>query len=521
MKIYAFIQVYNEAITGNLERCLNNCKQWASDIIIYDDKSTDNSVEIAKKFTNHVILGEKNEWTKETFHKQTMLEYIHKMDVKPDWILWIDSDEIVDRKCINELTEFCKTNMDSSIDAFSFQQINLWRGERYYRTDGLLYGDNYKGPGCPGWFVRLWKYHLNMRMNTLVGPDHILFPITIQNIQPCEFKIIHYGFSNYKQLMKHICVHSYTKQELIETANGDIYVKLANNGAEWAKTYVVNGKGVPNMFLNEEQLTVKVCPDTWFPQENIPSVYINYEEPKPFPIKELIIYDDIKTNILFMGNCQVTVIYRYCSYYLKTKIEYLNIVYDLKERTDRVDYLIKNADIIVTQPFYGNQWYYCHNKIQDLKKPSCYMLTIHSLYYDGYFPYCNISNYNDLPQDDNLCDTIIDNSNKSFNELHKRENGEGEYVKIDIPICHFIKDNYKKTRLFLRRNHPSNYLLNFYAYSIYNKIIEEVNYYKNKPITEYNTIFDTSREMLNSKETYEHIDMITYKTLELTFNNNL
>ena len=69
-------------LQANLYRCLENCKEWASEIIIYDDKSTDDSVKLAKKYTKHIILGEKNEWTKETFHKQKILNYIHNMSEK-------------------------------------------------------------------------------------------------------------------------------------------------------------------------------------------------------------------------------------------------------------------------------------------------------------------------------------------------------------------------------------------------------------------------------------------------------
>lgn len=311
MKIYAFIQMYNEATTGHLIRCLENCKQWADKIIIYDDKSTDNSVEIARKYTDHIILGEKNEWVKETYHKQTMIEYIHNMDEKPDWILWLDCDEIVDRNCIYNLKEFCEKNNElhiaeaakmvkstkvssyRHIDAFSFQQINLWRGERYYRTDGVLYGKDPVDQG-PGWFVRLWKYNTELRMHTLVGADNRLFPINIKTIKPCEFKIIHYGFSSYKKLMKHIGVQLHTKEQLIEVANGEAYVKLANQGVEWAKGYVIDGKGIPNMFINEEKLKVNRCPDDWYPVENIPADI--YTEPKCFPITDLIEYNNICKN---------------------------------------------------------------------------------------------------------------------------------------------------------------------------------------------------------------------------------
>jgi len=286
MVIYAFIQMYNEESSGHLERCLNNCVKWADKIIIYDDKSTDNSVELAKKYTEHIILGETNEWTKETFHKEEMLQYIHNMEQKPNWILWVDCDEIVDRNCIINLKGFCEENKNKDIDGYKFQQLNLWRGERYYRTDGVLYGEN---PNGCGWFVRLWKYSPNLTMKKLIGADQRLYPITLENIHSCDFKIIHYGFSNYKNTMKHIGVHVSSKQDLIATANGNRYVELANQGVEWAKNYVVDGKGVPNMFLNESKLTVEEMPDNWFPEENIPK--IKYDKPLAFPISELIPYD--------------------------------------------------------------------------------------------------------------------------------------------------------------------------------------------------------------------------------------
>ena len=511
MKIFAFIQMYNEEITGHLKRCLENCKIWADDIIIYDDKSTDNSVELAKQYTNNIILGEKNEWTKETFHKQTMLEYIHNMEEKPDWILWLDCDEIVDVNCITNIHQFCKSHINSDVDAFSFQQINLWRGEQYYRTDGVLYGENFRG--C-GWFVRLWKYTSELSMNSIVGSDQRLFPKNIKNINPCEFKIIHYGFSNYKMLMKHIGVHQSNKEQLIDTANGEIYVKLAQSGAEWAKTYVVNGKGVPNMFLNEEKLTVRLCPNNWFPINNKPHNY--YVEPKPFSITQLITYDEIPT-VLFLGNCQINVIKDYCMFYLKWNIDYLNIVYHLENQNNRVDFLIKNATIIVTQPFYEGKFYYSNKKINELKNVKCKIILVHCLYYDGYFPQNNILNYYEREQNNELANKIDELSNKSLKNLYDRENGLNNYINIDIPIYNFINDNLQKRRLFLRHNHPSNYLLNKYAYLIYKNIIECIDYFKNNQIIEYNSEYDSAIERLNRHDTYELIDTFTYKTLKLEF----
>jgi hypothetical protein len=513
MSIYAFIQMYNESSTGNLLRCLENCKKWADDIIIYDDSSTDDSVNIAEKYTKNIILGKKNEWTRETFHKQEILEYIHNMEKKPKWLLWIDCDEIIDNSGVRNLQKFCDENINENIDAYSFQQINLWRGELYYRTDGLLYGENYNG--C-GWFVRLWKYNEKLHMKKKIGADQRLYPITINTIKQCSFKIIHYGFSNYKNLMKHIGVHNSTKEQLIKTASGEVYLDLANADVEWAKTYVINGKGIPNMFLNEENLSVNMCDDSMIDVNGSNGVKLCdiFTKPEPILNENIDIYCNIKENILFMGNCQMKVIKDYCMYYLKKKINYLNCVLNLETQNCRADYLIKNADIIVMQPLYSGIRYYNDNKIKEIAKKDIYIVYTHCLYYDGCFPHNKISDYCNLDKNDKLKNKILENSNKSFQNLTERENGLNNYIKIDIPIVEFIKENIKNKRLFLRENHPCNFLMNKCAFMIYKNIINNNKYFSQTNETKYNNIFDTSEEILNKSNTYLTIDDFTYNCLE-------
>jgi glycosyltransferase involved in cell wall biosynthesis len=288
-KIYAFIQMYNEYTNGHLQRCLDNCKEWADEIIIYDDGSTDKSVEIASGYTKHIIIGEPNILIRETFHKQMIMNYIHNMKVEPDWLLWIDCDEILDRHTIANLRQFCDDNHSVDIDGYAFQQINLWRGERYYRTDGVFYRKEYNE--IYGWFVRLWKYQSNLEMHCEEGNDRRIYPINIQKIAGSDFKIIHYGFSDYKAVMRHIGIHKNTRKELIDVANGDIYVRLANEGHVWAKNYVINGKGVPNMFMNEQDLTTEYVPDDWFPVKNIPKIH--YEKPMPIKWENLKAYNEL------------------------------------------------------------------------------------------------------------------------------------------------------------------------------------------------------------------------------------
>ena len=55
MKLVAQVCMYNEVLKGNLERCLNNLKLYCDEIVIYDDASTDNSIKVASKYTEHII----------------------------------------------------------------------------------------------------------------------------------------------------------------------------------------------------------------------------------------------------------------------------------------------------------------------------------------------------------------------------------------------------------------------------------------------------------------------------------
>ena len=49
-KIVGFVKFYNEETNGNLDRCLNHLSIFCDEIALCDDGSTDNSLDIAKKY---------------------------------------------------------------------------------------------------------------------------------------------------------------------------------------------------------------------------------------------------------------------------------------------------------------------------------------------------------------------------------------------------------------------------------------------------------------------------------------
>lgn len=80
------IAVYNEE--KNLEACLSSVVSLADELVIVDGGSTDNTVEIASKYTSHIIKTD----NPPIFHvnKQKALEACHG-----EWILQLDADEVV------------------------------------------------------------------------------------------------------------------------------------------------------------------------------------------------------------------------------------------------------------------------------------------------------------------------------------------------------------------------------------------------------------------------------------------
>jgi len=75
----------NEA--DRIERCLGSVHGWAEEIVVIDSGSTDDTVEIAKRFTNNVYV---TDWPGDGPQKQRALE-----KATAEWVLCIDADEAV------------------------------------------------------------------------------------------------------------------------------------------------------------------------------------------------------------------------------------------------------------------------------------------------------------------------------------------------------------------------------------------------------------------------------------------
>ena len=85
----------------NIQACLESV-QWADEMIIVDAESSDETVAIAKKFTQKIFI---NPWIGFAAAKQFGME-----QAKHDWILWLDADERVQPELANEIQLLLQTN---------------------------------------------------------------------------------------------------------------------------------------------------------------------------------------------------------------------------------------------------------------------------------------------------------------------------------------------------------------------------------------------------------------------------
>ena len=182
MKICGFIKNYNDA--EQLERCLSQLSKFCDLIAVCDDSSTDNSLEIIKKYTDlYIVLP--NEFQKELEHKQKLLEFALEKHPDITHFFWVDADEIIEARGIKGIRKLCEFMDEFDIDGFQFHLINLWRSKCWYRLDNA-FNDL--------WKVHLWKNSGQLKFEPKEGLHQLQHP-QLTKIMRCNLSIIHYGFS--------------------------------------------------------------------------------------------------------------------------------------------------------------------------------------------------------------------------------------------------------------------------------------------------------------------------------------
>lgn len=298
-RIVCICQIYNELCKDNLERFVNYVLPLVSDLVVYDDGSTDGSYEYLLKQTPYVLRGTKNDFVNERSHKQLMLEEALKLN--PEFILWLDADEVLTANAAEKLQELCAQCDENQYDAVNMHELNLWRSYSWQRLDSLY---------DKGWFCRLWRVVPGICFNdTKPGLHQPLFPSTIRNVMwTLDVQVLHYGFSSKQRLAYKYLVY---------------------------KSHGQRGYDMLDRLISEEKLVVAKVPQELFPE----GLWLDDDEPKPLTFAESLAYVEEYRREVFKPRFSIV-----CLVY--KSVEWLKFVYEqvfkYTDMTDKEFFFVAN-----------------------------------------------------------------------------------------------------------------------------------------------------------------------------------
>lgn len=213
-------------------------------------------------------------------------------------------------------------------------------------------------------------------------------------------------------------------------------------------------------------------------------------------------------NVLFYGNCQLTS--------LKSTLNLNNVEYNqtiiecFNTEIIESDFLncINTADIIImnlVEDNYRNKFYLSTTYIIYHAKENCRIILLNNFHFSFYYvdeliinntnmstPYHHnylFECYKNNQSADYYINNYVNNknlktkyelecvANKSFEELDKRyeimllhKQMSPHKLIYTLPICQYIKDNYKEKLLFYTINHPSKYIFQYISEQILHKL---------------------------------------------------
>lgn len=167
IKISATVITKNES--DNLADCLESLT-WVDEIIIVDSGSTDDTVEIAKKYTNKVYI---ETWRGQGAQKNRAIEL-----AQGPWILSIDADERVPSRLATDIRKAIAANPAC---VFSVRRKNMYQ-DQWVRHCGWW----------PDWVVRVFRKDL------AYFSDHIIHESIQTKLPVKKFHeaIVHHSFKS-------------------------------------------------------------------------------------------------------------------------------------------------------------------------------------------------------------------------------------------------------------------------------------------------------------------------------------
>ncbi|MBU1626771.1 glycosyltransferase, partial [bacterium] len=178
-------------------RVLAKMSTVADEIVVFDDHSTDDTIEIAKSFDKVKIIH-KSEFPERDFNEARDREKLLQLckSLEPEWIIITDGDEELEEKFDRTAAEKLMNPVKPSIFGYIFRYITHWDSEDMQRTDGIF------------------GQMANVRMVRNLPNQHIVSNhpqgfhcnsvpwVPVENIAMTPYRIRHYGYADSKDRMR-------------------------------------------------------------------------------------------------------------------------------------------------------------------------------------------------------------------------------------------------------------------------------------------------------------------------------
>ena len=204
-KIVTIFRVKNEGRW--LAEVFKSLKGLSSEIIVLNDNSTDDTVQICEKCPEVVKILHQDIPFDETRDKNTLYEEAKKRN--PDFILTMDGDEIFPPNIQHILLDEIKNN--PQVNVFEFQTLFIWNKPNQYRSDGIYQNTWQKR------LLRMKPQPTDLHFDTMPYPGNMhCTQIPQKSIgfdTPFQSKVIflHYGY--YDENLRQTKFKFYTKKD--------------------------------------------------------------------------------------------------------------------------------------------------------------------------------------------------------------------------------------------------------------------------------------------------------------------
>lgn len=180
--------VRNEA-DRYLEKVLNHVVRYADQVVVLDDASTDNTVEVCKRCLANIPHSIAVN-TEAGFHNEVELRkqlWNMAAATKPDWIMILDADEMFEDGIVQIMPHLLS---NPNADIYLFRLYDMWN-ETHYREDNYWQAHKYYRPF-------LVRFQANYEYKWQETPQHCgRLPINIGSLRvvPCQMRIKHWGWA--------------------------------------------------------------------------------------------------------------------------------------------------------------------------------------------------------------------------------------------------------------------------------------------------------------------------------------